>query len=119
VVHWGSKYGIEVFLEVKYLCMGASTADNGSSAPGTIRDRHSRRASAALTNAFEPLPNCTGRTPVSEPSYQRSADHFAFGATAELRIDVIEIDQARRGSGFNAEILAIAPISSQSVSPRA
>ena len=21
-VHWGSKYGIEEFLEVKYLCMG-------------------------------------------------------------------------------------------------
>jgi hypothetical protein len=22
MVHWGSKYGIEEFLEVKYLCMG-------------------------------------------------------------------------------------------------
>jgi hypothetical protein len=22
VVHWGSKYGIEGFLEIKYLCMG-------------------------------------------------------------------------------------------------
>jgi hypothetical protein len=52
-----------------------------------------------------------GRTPVSEPSYQRSADHFAFGATAELLIHVIEIDQGRRRPGFNAKILAITPIS--------